>query len=441
MPETNVTAIWAQALEAIRPTVTEGVFRMWFQKLTPGEAQDGVFYLIVPDRVALEMIAKRYLVMVNEAVARASGRTLNVKPVTYDMYEAERKDRQEQQKTNGPMLNPKYVFSTFVTGNSNRFAHAASLAVAESPGQAYNPLFIYGGAGLGKTHLMHAIAHYILDKKPSAKLLYLSTEAFTNQVISAIAGRSMQQFRDRYRSLDVLLLDDIQFIAGKTQTQEEFFHTFNALYESGKQIIISCDKQPREIPTLEDRMRSRFEWGLIADIQRPEMETRIAILRRKAESEGLLVPDDVNHYIAEKIDTNIRELEGCLTRVVAYSSLVQRPVCLELAQGALRDLVMTRDKRSLTPEFIMATVCSYFSVRMDDLTGKRRDREIALPRQVAMFLIRENTDCSLVHIGQLFGGRDHTTVLHGCMKITEDLKSDASLRTKVADLRKTITEL
>ena len=336
------------------------------------------------------------------------------------------------------LLNPKYTFDTFVIGNSNRFAHAASLAVAEAPAQAYNPLFIYGGVGLGKTHLMHAIGHYILNQNPKSKVVYVSSEKFTNELINSIRDDRNDEFRNRYRNVDVLLIDDIQFIAGKERTQEEFFHTFNALHESNKQIILSSDRPPKEIPTLEDRLRSRFEWGLIADIQPPDLETRIAILKKKAKVENLNVENDVMLYIATKIQSNIRELEGALIRIVAYSSLTNKKVTVELAEEALKDIISSTQPKEITVDLIKEVVSKNFNIKMEDFSSKKRTRAIAYPRQVAMFLCRDLTDLSLPKIGDEFGGRDHTTVIHACDKISDDIESDPNFKRKMDNVIKEI---
>ena len=335
-------------------------------------------------------------------------------------------------------LNPKYTFDTFVIGNSNRFAHAAALAVAEAPAQAYNPLFIYGGVGLGKTHLMHAIGHYILNQNPHSKVVYVSSEKFTNELINSIRDDRNNEFREKYRNVDVLLIDDIQFIAGKESTQEEFFHTFNALHEANKQIIISSDRPPKEIPTLEDRLRSRFEWGLISDIQPPDLETRIAILKKKAKMENLNIPDDVMLYIATKIQSNIRELEGALIRIVAYSSLTNKEVTVELAEEALKDIISDTKPRKITVDLIKEVVAKEFNVKIEDFNSKKRTRAIAYPRQIAMYLTRELTDLSLPKIGDEFGGRDHTTVIHAYDKIANDIKESEDFKNRVDNLIKDI---
>ena len=331
-------------------------------------------------------------------------------------------------------LNPKYTFETFVTGKSNQLAHAASVSVAENPGRGYNPLFLYGGVGLGKTHLMHAIGHRILASHPEMRVLYVSSEKFTNELINSIRDGHPERFRDKYRTIDVLMVDDIQFISGKTSTQEEFFHTFNALHDAGKQIILSSDRPPKEVEKLEERLRSRFEWGLITDIQAPDLETRIAILRKKAMVDQIDVPNDVMFSIANRIDTNIRELEGALTRVVAYASLTKQPVTTELVAEALKDLFPAGGEREVTLEIIQEIVASYFQIPVDDLHSKKRSRSIAFPRQIAMYLCRELTESSLPSIGQFFGGRDHTTVLHAYDKIKTEKETDDKLAKILTEL-------
>lgn len=331
-------------------------------------------------------------------------------------------------------LNPKYTFDTFVVGSGNRFAHAASLATASEPAGVYNPLFLYGGVGLGKTHLMQAIGHYVLQHHKHMHVVYVSSERFTNDLIGSLQEKKMVEFRQRYRNVDVLLIDDIQFIAGKESTQEEFFHTFNALYQANKQIVISSDRPPKEIPTLEDRLRSRFECGLIADIQAPDLETRVAILRQKALSERIDVPDEVLDLIATNIQSNIRELEGALNRVIAYSSLQQEPISLPLATEALKEIITTPKARPITIAAIQEEVAAHFGIKTADLKGKRRSRAIVYPRQIAMYLARELTDASLPRIGEEFGGRDHTTVMHACDKIRKEQEEDANLASILRNL-------
>jgi chromosomal replication initiator protein len=332
-------------------------------------------------------------------------------------------------------LNPRYMFEYFIVGSGNRLAHAASLAVADSPGHAYNPLFLYGGVGLGKTHLLHAIGHQAMQRFGNVRVLYVSSEKFTNDMINAIRENTNEEFRNRYRHIDILLIDDIQFIAGKESTQEEFFHTFNALHSSGKQIVISSDRPPRAILTLSDRLRSRFEGGLIADIQPPDLETRIAILRAKGESQQIPVPTEVTDYVARQVVSNIRELEGALNRVIAYAMLNQKPLTVEVAAQALNDLALNTRRRTITPGRIIEAVAGFYNMEIDDLKAKSRTREVVLPRQVAMFIIREETDTSLTDIGAEFGNRDHTTVMHACTKIERDMDKDNQLRQAVLTIR------
>ena len=324
-------------------------------------------------------------------------------------------------ETNKSTLNSKYTFETFVVGNSNRFAHAAALAVGNEPGKAYNPLFLYGGVGLGKTHLMHAIGNRILQNNNNTNVLYVTSEKFTNQLINAIKDNKNEVFRNKYRSIDVLLIDDIQFIAGKERVQEEFFHTFNSLYEDGKQIILSSDKPPRDIQFLEDRLKSRFEWGLLADISCPDYETRLAIFRKKAQDENVLIDDFILSDIANKIDSNIRELEGVFNKIVARASLIHSPITIELAENIINEFKYESEK-VISCDFIKETVAKYFSINKDDLSGNKRSNDIAFPRQIAMYLCREIANMSFPQIGVDFGGRDHSTVMHACKKIEKEIK-------------------
>ncbi len=333
------------------------------------------------------------------------------------------------------MLNARYTFDRFIVGSSNRLANAACMAVAEHPAQAYNPLFLYGGVGLGKTHLLHAIGNYALDRDPEVSILYVSSEKFTNDMINSIRRQQNEEFRIRYRNIDILLIDDIQFIAGKEGTQEEFFHTFNALHSAGKQIVISSDRPPKAILTLEERLRSRFEWGLIVDVQMPDLETRTAILRAKAEQMFTPIPDEVIDFLAHRIQSNIRELEGSLNRVVAYAQMYNTDVSVEVATAALSDLLDTTRRRRITADAIIREVSDFYGVDVRTLQGRGRSRNIVVPRQVAMYLIREETDFSLMDIGQMLGGRDHTTVIYGCDKIGEEITSDSRLRQEVMTIR------
>ncbi|MBE7322247.1 chromosomal replication initiator protein DnaA [Staphylococcus capitis] len=335
-------------------------------------------------------------------------------------------------------FNMHNTFDTFVIGPGNRFPHAASLAVAEAPAEAYNPLFIYGGVGLGKTHLMHAIGHHVLSNKPNAKVIYTSSEKFTNEFIKSIRDNETEAFREKYRKIDVLLIDDIQFIQNKEQTQEEFFHTFNELHQNNKQIVISSDRPPKEIAKLEDRLRSRFEWGLIVDITPPDYETRMAILQKKIEEENLDIPPEALNYIANQIQSNIRELEGALTRLLAYSKLQGKPITTELTAEALKDIIQLPKSKKITIQDIQKVVGQYYSVRIEDFSAKKRTKSIAYPRQIAMYLSRELTDFSLPKIGEEFGGRDHTTVIHAHEKIANDIKSDPTFKQEVENLEKEI---
>jgi chromosomal replication initiator protein len=336
------------------------------------------------------------------------------------------------------MLNSRYTFDRFIVGPSNRLANAACMAVAENPAQAYNPLFLYGGVGLGKTHLLHAIGNYALDRDPEINVLYVSSEKFTNDLINAIRRQQTEEFRIRYRNIDILLIDDIQFIAGKESTQEEFFHTFNTLHSAGKQIVISSDRPPKAILTLEERLRSRFEWGLIVDVQMPDLETRTAILRAKAEQMVAHTPADVIDFLAHRVQSNIRELEGCLNRVAAYAQMYQTSITVEVAAAALSELLNTNGRRRIAPEAVVREVAAFYGVELRALQGRSRSHSIVVPRQVAMYLMREETDASLVDIGQCLGGRDHTTVMYGCEKIGDELNNDARLRQEVATIREKI---
>ncbi len=336
-------------------------------------------------------------------------------------------------------LNPRYRFDTFIVGGNNKFAQSACLAVAESPGQAYNPLFIYGGAGLGKTHLMHSIGHYVLENDPNKKVLYVTSEQFTNEVIESIRSRntaSMSRLRDKYRTVDVLLIDDIQFIIGKESTQEEFFHTFNELHSAGKQIVLSSDRPPKEMETLDERFRSRFEWGLIADIQPPDFETRMAILRKNSENQSKHIDDSILDYIATNIKSNIRELEGAFNKMIAYSRLNNVDITLDTAKEALKDIVSPENGRNVTPENIISTVCEHYNVREADVESRKRSSEFVLPRQVIMYVLRENTDLTLERIGKYLGNKDHTTVMHGADKIKDDIKTNEELRSNISFIMK-----
>lgn len=411
---------------------------------------DGRAVIEVPNDFIKSVIERRYLNLIkdifNSVLKQNTSVEVRINPTGFDSELVQENlpisdDTSEVKAFSDdltPSLNQKYTFDTFVVGNSNRFAHAASQAVAESPAKAYNPFFIYGGVGLGKTHLMHAIGHYILQRDPNCKVVYLSSEKFTNELINSIRDDKNVEFRNKYRTIDVLLIDDIQFIAGKERTQEEFFHTFNALHDANKQLVISSDRPPKEIPTLEERLRSRFEWGLITDIQPPDFETRIAILQKKAMMENLIIPDDVINFIATKIETNIRELEGALIRVVAYSSLTNCPIDMQLAEQVLKDLIPNGKPKQVTSVQIVKEVGNYFSINPEDFKSKKRTKDLAFARQVAMYLCCELTDLSLPKIGEEFGGRDHTTVIHARDKITSDMQQDIQLLNAIESIKKKI---
>lgn len=407
--------------------------------------------IIVPDANFLGYIKKKYSFLLKVAIEELTGFKCEVEFIVEDQIKKEDSSNQLIKNTPAPVsqtalqnanLNPKYTFDTFVVGANNNLAHAASLAVAESPGEIYNPLFIYGGVGLGKTHLMHSIANFILKNNPQAKILYVTSEKFTNELIDAIRNKnniSTTEFREKYRNNDVLLIDDIQFIIGKESTQEEFFHTFNALHDAKKQIIISSDKPPKEIETLEERLRSRFEWGLTVDIQSPDYETRMAILRKKEELEGYNIDNEVIKYIATNIKSNIRELEGALTKIVALSKLDNnKEIDLALAEAALKDVISPGGTKEITPEFIIQVVAEHFDLTTLDIMSQKRNKDIVFPRQIVMYLCRTMTDTPLQNIGKALGGRDHTTILHGIDKITADLTTNPTLQNTIDILKKKI---
>jgi len=429
---------WQKILLLLEQDLSKPSFDTWLKSTYLLSFDNYYLHVVVPNEFAKDWLETRYYdIIKNKAL-----QILN-KDVSLKFYIAGQEDLPEQSKNtkakinNIPFmesaeygintLNPKYVFDTFVIGNSNRFAHAASLAVAEAIAKAYNPLFIYGGVGLGKTHLMHAIGHYVLENHPNLRVMYVSSEKFTNDLINAIQYDKTEAFRNKYRNIDVLLIDDIQFLAGKERTQEEFFHTFNTLHESNKQLIISSDRPPKDIPTLEDRLRSRFEWGLITDIQAPDIETRIAILRKKSDQENFSIPNEVMVYIANKIPSNIRELEGALIRVIAYSSLSNREINMDLCIEALKDILPDNRPKLITSKLIQNKVAEYFGIRLEDFKSKRKTRNVTFPRQIAMYLCRELTDMSLPKIGDDFGGRDHTTVIHAHEKICNSTKTDPGI--------------
>ena len=424
-------------------------YNTWIAPLTVYEVTDDTVYILVKLRASLEHIEEKYLLPFKVCIDEVSFVT-DDHVVIQEKKDTAVKKQQSNAIFEQANLNPKYTFDTFVVGSNNNFAHAASLAVADSPGEIYNPLFLYGGVGLGKTHLMHSIAHFILEKDPTKKVLYVTSETFTNELIDALKiGKNgnelaMTTFREKYRNNDVLLIDDIQFIIGKESTQEEFFHTFNHLHVSGKQIIISSDKPPKDIETLEARLRTRFEWGLIADISSPDYETRMAILRKKEELDGLEryhIPDEVMQYIANNITSNIRELEGSLNKLIALANLENKPIDIPLAAEALKDMISPNNTREITPELIIEVVSDHFNVPAAELKGKKRNAEIVLPRQIVMYLCRKMTDTPLKTIGLILGGKDHASVSHGVKKIEHDVKTDEALNNTVNIIKKKLNPI
>ena len=440
----NISDLWNKALSQIEKKISKPSFDTWLKSTKAHSLQGDTLTITAPNEFARDWLEERYSQLIGGILYEITGEDLAVKFIIPQNQTNEddnlptppKKPIRDEEQPDIPfnMLNRKNTFDTFVIGSGNRFAHAASLAVAEAPAKAYNPLFIYGGVGLGKTHLMHAIGHYVLEHNPGAKVVYLSSEKFTNEFINSIRDNKAVEFRNKYRKVDVLLIDDIQFLAGKESTQEEFFHTFNTLHEESKQIVISSDRPPKEIPTLEDRLRSRFEWGLITDITPPDLETRIAILRKKAKAEGLDIPNEAMLYIANQIDSNIRELEGALIRVVAYSSLINKDINADLAAEALKDIIPSSKPKVITILDIQRIVGLFYNVKLEDFKAKKRTKSVAYPRQIAVYLSRELTDFSLPKIGEEFGGRDHTTVIHAHDKIAKQLSTDSVLQKQVKEI-------
>jgi chromosomal replication initiator protein len=442
----DLDRLWNETLSLVELELPRPHFETWLRQTQPVAFYDDLLIVAVPSDFARGYIADKFSPLLAEKLALRLGRPINLEFVTPDRPMPADEPRAEPPDGDAPApaetpsqpLNPKYSFETFVTAPNNHLSYSAAVAVAEAPARVYNPLFIYGGVGLGKTHLLQAVARRVLQKSAHSRIFYISTETFANELINAIKDRTTVEFRNRYRSVDVLLVDDVQFLAGKESTQEEFFHTFNALYEANRQIVLSSDRPPREIATLEERLRSRFEWGLITDIQPPDLETRIAILRKKAEQERLHIPDEAVRFIAERITSNIRELEGALIRVVAFSSLHGRHIDADLTHEALKDILPQAQPRQITIRLIQEVVAGHYALEIKDFKIRKRTRALAFPRQVAMYLCRELTDSSLPRIGDEFGGRDHTTVIHAYEKISHDMAQDASLRSTIDALRKKI---
>ena len=431
---------WNDILENLKNEyeISDLAFSSWIKPLSIYKIEDDVLTLIVPgEQIGADYVKRKYYLPLKVAIADVTGLEMEIEFVSRESL----KEKKEEKKENeGSFL---YTFDTFVVGSNNKFAHAAALAVAESPGNTYNPLFLYGGVGLGKTHLMHAITHHIKKNHPEMNILYVTSEDFTNEVIEAIRkGKTdsefTKRFREKYRNIDVLLLDDIQWIIGKESTQEEFFHTFNALFSAGKQIVISSDRPPKDMPLLEERFKSRFEWGLMADIQSPDYETRVAILRKKQEMEGFYVPDEVIEYIATNIKSNIRELEGSLNKIIAVANIEKCEINLELAKKALVDFITPDKKKKITPDLIIEETARYFNITPEDIMGSKRSNKIVHPRQISMYLIKEMTDSTLKQIGEIMGGKDHTTILYGINKIEESLKTDGKLGDTVEAIKDNI---
>jgi chromosomal replication initiator protein len=454
--------VWRAALGELQVSLSPANFETWLRDTQLVDVDDQRFRIAVPNGFAKDWLETRYRSLISQTLARIVGYSVQVEFTvqgtnggngTNGTATADEPNgtgapagspsvRVEATRVGGEggttNINPRYTFANFIVGSANRLAHAASLSVAERPGHAYNPLFLYGGVGLGKTHLMHAIGNQVIAKFPRKRVVYATSEKFTNEFITSIQQGKIDEFRARYRRIDLLLIDDIQFIADKERTQEEFFHTFNAIHEDGKQIVLSSDRPPKAILTLEERLRSRFEWGLIADLTAPDLETRIAILRAKAEEGAVPITSDVIEFIARKVVSNIRELEGALNRIVAYASMGAMPISIELAQAVLSNVLYNPKKRQVTPERIAKAVADYYGVQMEALKGQKRDKAIVTPRQVAMFLMREETDVSLLRIGAELGGRDHSTVLHACDKITRESAVNDELRREIAAVRELI---
>lgn len=447
----NLSTLWSAILAEIGKEISRPSFETWFNSTHPVSLKDRCLLVAVPNDFTRERLQNKYHEIIKKKMHEITTQNYDLQFIVSSEFiklengsansaatfpaASEKRPETRQQLS---LFNPRYTFDSFVVGPCNRLSHAASLAVAQTPSKAYNPFFIYGGVGLGKTHLLHAIGQYIYDHHDYENILYCSSEKFTNDFINAIRDNKTAEFRNKYRSMEILLIDDIQFLAGKEQTQEEFFHTFNTLHNLNRQIVVSSDRPPKEIPTLEDRLRSRFEWGLITDIQSPDLETRIAILRKKALTEGLDIPNEVIHYIASKVENNIRELEGALIRIVAYASLSNSEVTLELTDEALKNILFSA-KKKITLKKIISATAEHFHLTAADLCGKRRTKEIALARQVAMYLARNLTELSLPKIGEGFGGRDHTTVIYAVRKIESMLQKNNDKKMTVELIKNEIT--
>ncbi|MCI5917950.1 MAG: chromosomal replication initiator protein DnaA [Roseburia sp.] len=448
---------WDEILQTVKTEheLSDVSFDTWLKPLKIYSVQNNKVYILVSEdqQVALGYISKKYYLPLKVVITELTGIDYELEFILPEQTSSIPSNNASLKKETTASkaavslnaeksnLNPNYTFETFVVGNNNRFAQSASLAVAESPGEAYNPLYIYGGPGLGKTHLMHSIGHFILERNPNAKVLYVTSEEFTNEVIDSIRNgnaSAMTKLRDKYRTIDVLMVDDVQFIIGKESTQEEFFHTFNALHSAGKQIILTSDKPPKDMETLEDRIRSRFEWGLMADIGTPDYETRMAILRRNVEADNMNLSDDILNYIATNIKSNIRELEGALNKLLAYSNLVKTEITMDIAMKELQNIIIPDKPREITPQLIIEVVSEHFQISLDQMISKNRSNEIARPRQIAMYLCKNMTDIPLDSIGALLGGRDHSTIIHGIKKISDEYESNETTRNLIETIKKKI---
>ncbi len=438
----TLSVIWDKTVSHLKTVLSTQSYETWIKTMQPVAFKNNIFYISVPDHFTKDWLNNSYAPLFKDIISQITNTEASVQFILDEEFSqiSNTITPAVENDLKNTILNPRFTFDNFVVGNSNRFAHAACLAVAESPAKAYNPLFIYGGVGLGKTHLMHAIGHMIRQNSVNSHVAYVTSEKFTNDLINAIREEKTVDFKNKYRSMDILLIDDIQFLAGKERTQEEFFHTFNTLYEANKQIIISSDRPPKEIPTLEDRLRSRFEWGLITDIQPPDFETRIAILQKKAQLENFNVSDEVINFIADRIHSNIRELEGALIRVAAYSSLTGKFLDRDMAAEILKDILPAKKPVQITIPLIQETVADYFGVKLEDFKSKKRTRSIAFPRQIAMYLCRELTDISLPRIGKYFGDRDHTTVMHAHEKIMKEIERDATTAQAIELIKKKLLQ-
>lgn len=447
--QNELNDLLTKAKELLKEETTKISYETWIKILEIQSADNDHIVLLTSTDFQKNIVSSKYLDLLTNTFNYLTNKDCSVSIVSREELEtaSNNSDLSDTTKIEAPVnyvttnLNPKYTFSTFVVGNNNRFAHAAALAVAEAPASSYNPLFIYGGVGLGKTHLMHAIGNEILRNNKNSKILYVTSEAFTNELINAIKDNTNDQFRNKYRGIDILLIDDIQFIAGKERIQEEFFHTFNTLYESGKQVILSSDKPPKDIPLLEDRLKSRFEWGIIADISNPDYETRLAILRKKAQIDNIIIDDEILSAIATRIDSNIRELEGTLNKLIATASLTSnRQITMEMAEKAINDIVSQQEK-VISATYIQETVGKYFNINPKDLKGSKRSNDITFPRQIAMYLCRNVANMSLPQIGKDFGKRDHTTVMHACNKIEKEIKTNSNTKLIVESVKNILLDM